>query len=99
MQIFFMLLPIIGSVIILLFALIKGFDKTALALSASIAMVIAMFMLKNDASWYGIMMALTVPLAFSYLVICLFLSLREDREMKAKAEEIRNERKNRKKKK
>ena len=82
MQIFFMFLPIIGSLIIFLYAIKKGFDKTAFFISASIAMVVAMFMMKNDATWYGIMLALTVPLAVSYLVICLILSIKEDRTMK-----------------
>ena len=47
MQIFFMFLPIIGSLIIFLYALKKGFDKTAFFISASIAMVVAMFMMKK----------------------------------------------------
>ncbi len=84
MQLFFMLLPIAASIIILLYALKKGFDKTAFFLSAAIAMVIAMFMMKHNATWYGILLALTVPLAVSYLIICLFLSLQEDRAMKRK---------------
>ena len=84
MQLFFMLLPIVASLLILLYALKKGFDKTAFFLSAAIAMVIAMFMMEQNATWYGILLALTVPLAVSYLIICLFLSLREDRAMKRK---------------
>ena len=84
MQLFFMFLPIVASVVILLYTLKKGFDKKAFFLSAAIAMVIAMFMMKHNATWYGLMLALTVPLAVSYLVICLFLSLQEDRAMKRK---------------
>ena len=65
MQLFFMFLPIVASVVILLYTLKKGFDKTAFFLSAAIAMVIAMFMMKHNATWYGLMLALTVPLAVS----------------------------------
>ena len=79
MQLFFMFLPIVASVVILLYALKKGFD-----ISAAIAMVVAMFMMKHNATWYGLMLALTVPLAVSYLIICLFLSWQEDRAMKRK---------------
>lgn len=106
MQLFFMLLPIIAAVIILVFALIRGFDKTALALSLSIAMVIAMFIMKYNGTWYSIIFALTVPLAVSYLIICMFLSMREDKaiakaeqDVREQTERIRAERKNRKKKK
>ena len=74
MQLFFMFLPIVASVVILLYALKKGFDKTAFFISAAIAMVVAMFMMKHNATWYGLMLALTVPLAVSYLIIWLFLS-------------------------
>ena len=84
MQLFFMFLPIVASVIILLYALSKGFDRTAFYVSAAAAMVIAMFMMKHNATWYGVMLALTVPLATSYLVICLFLSWHEDRQRKGK---------------
>ena len=84
MQLFFMFLPIVASVVIVLYALKKGFDKTAYFISAAIAMVVAMFMMKHNATWYGLMLALTVPLAVSYLIICLFLSWQEDRAMKRK---------------
>ena len=79
MQLFFMLLPIVASLIILIYAL-----KTAFYISAATAMVIAMFMMKHNATWYGLLLALTVPLAVSYLVICLFLSWQEDRRRKSK---------------
>ena len=84
MQLFFMFLPIVASLIILIYALKKGFDRTAFYISAAVAMVIAMFMMKHDATWYGLMLALTVPLAVSYLSICLFLSWQEDRQRKRK---------------
>ena len=41
MQLFFMFLPIVASLIILIYALKKGFDRTAFYISAAIAMVIA----------------------------------------------------------
>ena len=65
MQLFFMFLPIVASLIILIYALKKGFDRTAFYISAAVAMVIAMFMMKHNATWYGLMLALTVPLAVS----------------------------------
>ena len=65
-------------------ALKKGFDRTAFYISAAVAIVIAMFMMKHNATWYGLMLALTVPLAVSYLSICLFLSWQEDRQRKRK---------------
>ena len=43
MQLFFMLLPIVASLIILIYALKKGFDRTAFYIAAATAMVIAMF--------------------------------------------------------
>ena len=84
MQLFFMFLPIVASLIILIYALKKGFDRTAFYISAAVAMVIAMFMMKHNATGYGLMLALTVPLAVSYLGICLFLSWQEDRQRKRK---------------
>lgn len=84
MQLFFMFLPIVASLIILIYALKKGFDRTAFYISAAVAMVIAMFMMKHNATWHGLMLALTVPLAVSYLSICLFLSWQEDRQRKRK---------------
>ena len=65
MQLFFMFLPIVASLIILIYALKKGFDRTAFYISAAVAMVIAMFMMKHSAPWDGLMVALTVPLAVS----------------------------------
>ena len=88
MQLFFMLLPIVASLIILIYALKKGFDRTAFYISAATAMVIAMFMMKHNATWYGLLLALTVPLAVSYLVICLFLSWQEDRRRKSKENRV-----------
>ena len=41
MQLFFMFLPIVASLIILIYALKKGFDRTAFYISAAVAMVIA----------------------------------------------------------
>ena len=45
MQLFFMFLPTVASLIILIYALKKGFDRTAFYISAAVAMVIAMFMM------------------------------------------------------
>ena len=88
MQLFFMFLPIVASLIILIYALKKGFDRTAFYISAAVAMVIAMFMMKHNATWYGLLLALTVPLAVSYLIICLFLSWQEDRRRKSKENRV-----------
>ena len=84
MQLFFMFLPIVASLIILIYALKKGFDRTAFYISAAVVSVIAMFMMKHNATCYGLMLALSVPLSVSYLSICLFLSLQEDRQRKRK---------------
>ncbi len=75
-----MLSPIIISVVVLIYALMKGFNKTALIISASVAMVAEMFIMKYYSnSWYAFVFALTVPLAATYVVICLILSIRESR--------------------
>lgn len=81
-----MLAPIIVSVGVLIYALRKGFNKTALIVSAAVAMVSEMFIMKYNDSWYAFLFALTVPLAVSYVVICMYLSVREDRGMKDKEE-------------
>ena len=74
-----MLAPIIVSVGVLIFALRKGFNKTALIISASVAMVAEMMIMKYNNSWYAFLFALTVPLAACYVVICLYLSVMENR--------------------
>ncbi|MCI8609419.1 MAG: hypothetical protein HFE73_07225 [Firmicutes bacterium] len=76
-----MLSPIIVSVIVLIYALVKGFNKTALVIAASVAMVAEMFIMKYYSnSWYAFLFALTVPLAVTYVLLCLFLSIREHKE-------------------
>ncbi|MGN0712350.1 MAG: hypothetical protein ACI4LJ_01115 [Anaerovoracaceae bacterium] len=81
-----MLAPIIVSVGVLIYALRRGFNKTALIVSASVAMVSEMFIMKYNDSWYTFLFALTVPLAVSYVVICMYLSVKEDRGMKDRKE-------------
>ena len=71
--------PIIISVIVLIFALRKSFNKKALAVSAAITMVVEMLMMKSNDTWYVFLFSLTVPLAVSYVAICLVLSIRERR--------------------
>lgn len=81
MVLMIMLSPIIISVIVLIYALVKGFNKTALIISAAVAMVAEMFIMKYCSdSWYAFFFALTVPLAVTYVLICLFLSIREHRD-------------------
>ncbi len=77
-MVIFMLLPIIVSIIIIIYSLKKGFDKNALYISLSIAMVCAMFILKYHNSWIAFFTALTVPFAFIYVLLCLLLSIKED---------------------
>ncbi len=79
-MIFFMFLPIIISIVIILYSLKKGFDKNALYISLSVAMLCAMFILKYHNSWIAFLTALTVPFAFVYVLLCLILSLKEDYE-------------------
>lgn len=80
MMLIVMLAPIIVSVAVLIYALVKGFNKTALIISAAVAMVAEMLIMKHNDSWFAFFFALTVPLAVSYVVICLYLSVKEDRE-------------------
>ena len=77
-----LLAPIIVSVCVLIYALRKGFNTTALIVSASVAMVSEMFIMKYNDSWYAFLFALTVPLAVTYVVICMYLSVKEDRSRK-----------------
>ncbi len=82
MGLVFMFAPIVVSVGVLIYALKKGFHKNALYLSAAVSMVAAMFIMKYSGTWYGFFCALTVPMAVTYVLICFFLSLKEDRERK-----------------
>lgn len=72
--------PIIISVIVLIYALRRSFNKRALIVSAALTMITEMMMMKNNNSWYVLLFSLTVPLAISYVVICLVLSIMERRE-------------------
>ena len=72
--------PIIISVIVLIYALRRSFNKRALIVSAAITMVVEMMMMKNNDTWYVFLFSLTVPLAVSYVAICLVLSIMERRE-------------------
>ncbi len=72
--------PIIASVAVLVYALRHGFNKTALYASAGLAMVITMFAMKYSGTWYSFLMGLTVPFAVAYVLICLYLSVKEDRD-------------------
>ena len=81
-MILILLAPVIVSVGVLIYALRKGFNKTALIISAAVAMVSEMFIMKYNDSWYAFLFALTVPLAVTYVVICMYLSVKEDRERK-----------------
>lgn len=72
--------PIIISVIVLIYALRRSFNKRALVVSAAITMVVEMLMMKNNDTWYVFLFSLTVPLAVSYVAICLVLSIMERRE-------------------
>ena len=71
--------PIIISVIVLIYALRRSFNKRALIVSAAITMVVEMMMMmmKNNDTWYVFLFSLTVPLAVSYVAICLVLSVLE----------------------
>lgn len=79
MDLFFLLAPIIVSVIVLVYALVKGFNKTAFYFSAAVSMVAAMFIMRYSGTWYGFFCALTIPMAVTYVIICFILSLKEDK--------------------
>ena len=69
--------PIIISVIVLIYALRKSFNKRALIVSAAMTMITEMMMMKNNDTWYVFLFSLTVPMAASYVIICLVLSVLE----------------------
>ena len=73
-----LLIPPAVAIAVLVIAIKKGFNKQAFMVSAGITMVINMFTIHN-ATWYGLMCTLTVPLAGIYVLICLFLSVMERR--------------------
>lgn len=75
-----MFLPPVAAIIILIVAIKKGFNKEAFFVSAGITMVINMFAL-NKLTIYGLLCTLTIPLSAIYVIICLFLSLREHRDI------------------
>lgn len=74
-----MLLPPAAAVIILIVAIKKGFNKQAFFVSAGVTMLINMFTM-HDATWYGFLCTLTIPLAGIYVMICLGLSIKERRD-------------------
>ncbi|SCJ82569.1 Uncharacterised protein [uncultured Eubacterium sp.] len=71
-------LPPVAAMIVLLIAIKNGFNKQAFVVSAGITMVINMFAI-HKLTWYGLICTLTVPLAAIYVLICLWLSIRERR--------------------
>lgn len=71
-------LPPAAAVIVLLAAMKSGFNKQAFMVSAGITMVFNMFML-HKLTLYGLLCTLTVPLAAIYVLLCLWLSIRERR--------------------
>lgn len=71
-------LPPLVAVIVLLVAMKNGFNKQAFMVSAGITMVINMFGLYK-LTWYGLICTVTVPLAAVYVLICLWLSIKERR--------------------
>lgn len=78
MREFFIFLAPVAAVIVLLIALKKGFNRQAFIVSAGITMVINMLLMER-LSMYGFIFFLTVPLAVIYVVICLVLSLVENK--------------------
>lgn len=72
-------LPPAVAVIVLLIAIKNGFNKQAFMVAAGITMVINMFAIQR-LTLYGLLCTLTVPLAAIYVLICLWLSIRERRE-------------------
>lgn len=75
-----MLSPILVSVGVLIYALIKGFNKTAFIVSAAFTMVVEMLVMKYYNSWYAMIFSLTVPLAACYVCICLFISISQHKQ-------------------
>jgi hypothetical protein len=76
-----MISPIVVSVAVLIYALRKGFNKTALVISAAVAMVSEMLVVRYISdSWYAFLFSLTVPLAVTYVLICLYLSIKANKE-------------------
>lgn len=74
----FFLIPPIAAIIVLIVAIKNGFNKQAFFVAAGITMLINMFTM-HDATWYGFLCTLTIPLAGIYVLICLVLSIREHR--------------------
>ncbi len=74
----FWLLPPIVAITVLVVAIKKGFNKQAFVVSAGVTMLISMFTMHN-ATWYGFICTLTIPLAGIYVAICLGLSIKERR--------------------
>lgn len=73
------LLPPVVSIIVLIIAIKKGFNKSALYISIGITMLINMFAM-HHLTLYGFLCTLTIPLTVIYLIICFFLSISERRE-------------------
>lgn len=71
-------LPPVVAVAVLLVAIKNGFNKQAFMVSAGITMVINMFALSR-LTLYGLLCTLTIPLAAIYVLLCLWLSIRERR--------------------
>lgn len=71
-------LPPVVAVAVLLVAIKNGFNKQAFMVSAGITMVINMFAM-HKLTWYGLLCTLTIPLAAIYVLICLWLSVKERR--------------------
>lgn len=73
-----LLVPPLAAIIVLIVAIKNGFNKQAFFVSAGITMLINMFTMHN-ATWYGFLCTLTIPLAGIYVLICLALSIKERR--------------------
>jgi hypothetical protein len=71
-----MLLPVV-SVLVVIIAIKKDFQKPVFFVSVGVTMVIDMFLMKYlSLTMYGFICILTVPLAVIYVLICLFLSIK-----------------------
>ncbi|MEE0796936.1 MAG: hypothetical protein UIJ88_03795 [Anaerovoracaceae bacterium] len=72
--------PIVISIAALIICLIRGVNKRALILSAMITMVAEMFAMKYIAStWYIFLFSMTVPMAVSYTLFSLYMSIKENK--------------------
>ncbi|TDP48637.1 hypothetical protein [Aminicella lysinilytica] len=74
-----MIIPPLAAIAALVAAVKKGFNKEAMIVAAVITMAINMFAI-HKVTMYGLLCTVTIPLALAYVLICLALSIKENKE-------------------